>query len=177
MRLKRRLQAWAAALVLGLVVAKVAPALTERAGEYDIASLLRQLLDTNAEIGEVNAALLSELSGVRQQSEGVDRLRSRLGRLHGLVGEQQSQLAELRRESSAQADLTRRLAELTDAVRPATAGMAATAAVEAEALERMSRSTAALAATIGRISQYNGETLTKLRRAEELSALVLQRMP
>ncbi len=167
----------AAGVAAALALWAFGPAMARVAGNFDIMAMLREIGTTNEEIGQVNAGILTSLGEVRRQVEGVDRVRARLGAMEGLLREQQAELEKLRLSTARQAELSGQLTELTARVTPATESMADTAATEAATLGRMRDATARLADQLASIRSSNLSVAGKLDRAEELSALVLTRMP
>lgn len=176
---KRLVAAAVGALMLSLLigVAFAAPMLFSEARRYDFAATLGAIGQTNSEITAVNADILVSLQDVQQQTEGVERVRERLGRLEGLLGEQQAALDRLDRITAEQAGLSRDLRGLTVGAAEAAGAMAATAATQAKAVQRMNEQTAALARRLESIGSLNRDGARKLGRAEELSGVVLDRMP
>ena len=163
------------AAVLGVVIK--GPELAANAREYDMLGLLREIRTANDAIEEVNGAILTTMGNVQQQAGRVGHVHTRLTSLEEGLHEQQAVLERLRTLTAEQAELSRALQSLTASIRPSTAGIAATAAAEAKAIGQMQATTAGLASDMAQIGTANRSMALKLRRAEELSALVLARMP
>lgn len=180
-RVRNRYILWAGALGAALLALSLVRGgssnLTAAAGRYGMAAMLSELQAANAEIGSVNASILAALSTVKRQADGVERVHERMRSLERLLGAQSAELDRLGAGTARQAELSRKLEELTAEAGASTAGLARTASLEAELVESMSRRTADMAGVLGDIGAHNRAAAEKLGRAEELSAVILSRMP
>lgn len=148
-----------------------------QARQFDLLAMLREVHDTNTAIVRANDALLESLEGVRQEAGAVTGVHGRLKELEGGLKEQRQALGRLERLTAEQAALSRQLQQMTAQVGVSTRSLAETASEQAAAVEGMSRSAASLSVRMGEIGSANRSTADKLRRAEQLSATVLTRMP
>jgi len=168
----------AAVATVALALLQLAlPDLARHAAPFDMVGMLRSIHEANGDIRAVNAGILTSLSSVERQAEATDRVYTRLGRIAELLASQQDSLARLQAATTEQATLSREVERLTAALTPGTAGMAQSAGGQAAAVTSMSETTSTMAVRLRDIGATNNATAAKLGRAEELSALILSRMP
>jgi methyl-accepting chemotaxis protein len=174
---------WVSGLVAGLLLLGAVtahtwyPRLATTAHEYDMVTMLKDMAKTNRAIGETNQAILQSLNEVNDGSARVSLVASKLNTLQTGMGQQLSVMASLQAITQEQASMSQALERLTASVEPSTASLVHSAADQATMVEQMGLTTSHMAVRLAAIGGLNQESLTKLNRAEALSAVVLSRMP
>jgi len=165
---------WGCALVAGLLAIL---SLTVMFGDYDIVAMMRKIHQNTTEIGDVNGSILTSLGTVGQQFEQVEAIQARLLAMESLIDQQIDELELVTAQTAHQAELSLELQRLTEKMVAPVNGLAQTATTEAELLDRTSARAAHLSLSLRAIATINRTIAEKLRRAEQLAALVLSRMP